>query len=357
MGRDELLKSIVSGQKRGLTESLVYPFLHLLSLPYGALIRLRNFFYDSGLLPVRRAPAKVVSVGNLTVGGTGKTPLVAYLVEQAIERGFCPAVIARGYKGALRGGEWLNDEGLLLKEKFPGLVVIQNPDRIAAARRAVDEMGADFIILDDAFQHRRIERDVDVLTVDARAPFGNGRVLPAGILREPISGIARADAIVLTRCGDLSDVEIRAVEERLAHLAEGVPLFLTDHVPERLRFLGDGEEKSLDSLDGKKLFICSGIALPRAFRMTVESMGGTICGERHFADHHHYQVSDLIGILDEARESGAEAIVTTEKDAVKLHDFDQARHILVLGIAIRFREGGDAFNGLLFGSRRQPLSG
>ncbi len=350
MGRDELLKSIVSGQKRGLTGSLTYSFLYLLSLPYNILIRLRNLLYDCGLLKVRRAAAKVVSVGNLTVGGTGKTPLVAYLVEQAIEGGLRPAVIARGYKGALHGGEWLNDEGLLLKERFPGLIVIQNPDRIAAARRAVDEMGADFIILDDAFQHRRIGRDVDLLTVDARVPFGNGRVLPAGILREPISGIKRADVIVLTRCAGLGQGRIDEVKEQLVSFAGEIPVFLTDHAPRRLRRLDGSEERPVDSLDGKRLFICSGIALPEALRMTVESLGGTICGERIFADHYRYEESDLDRILDEAREADADAIVTTEKDAVKLQDFDQAGDILVLGITIRFRDNEEGFKQLLFDS-------
>jgi len=349
MGRDELLKSIVSGEKRRLIRSPAYLFLYLLSLPYGLLIRLRNLLYDMGLFRVRRAAAKVISVGNLTVGGTGKTPLVAYLVERAIAVGFRPAVIARGYRGALHGGEWLNDEGLLLKEKFPGLIVIQNPDRVAAAQRAVDEEGADLIILDDAFQHRRIARDVNLVTVDGRAPFGNGRILPAGILREPISGIARADAIVLTRCAGIGRETIAAIEGRLATLAPGVPVFLTEHAPLGVRPLGGGEEFSDHSLSGKKLFLCSGIALPESFRKTVESLGGTVCGERFFADHHDYGETDVDGIIESARAEGAETIVTTEKDAVKLSRFEKARAFFVLGIAIRFRGGEEEFHRLLVG--------
>ncbi len=350
MGRDELLKSIVSGQKRGLTDSLVYPFLFLLSLLYSALIRIRNFLYDIRLLPAGRASVPVVSVGNITVGGTGKTPLVAYLVEQALERGFRPGVIARGYKGAFHDGVWLNDEGLLLKEKFPEVIVVQSPDRIAAARKAVDRMGADFIILDDAFQHRRIERDVDLLTVDGRAPFGNGRVLPAGILREPVSGVRRAGAVVLSRCTGLSEDRLREIGDRLGRLAGGAPVFSTVHSPERLRSLSDGSHRPVNSLEGQNLFLFSGIAGPETFRRTVQSLGGHVCGERVFSDHHHYVESDLKRVINDADRTGADGILTTEKDAVKLRGFERSREILVLEIAICFRGGEMEFNRLIFGA-------
>ena len=155
--------------------ALIYPVLRILSFLYAGLLRLRNFLYDKSLLKIHKLDGKVVSVGNITVGGTGKTPFVQFLAEKASAFGLKPGVIARGYKGKRRDGRMLNDEGLMLLDKLPDLALVQDLDRLAAARRIQSELRADFLIMDDGFQHRRIHRDLDVLLVDATRPFGYGR--------------------------------------------------------------------------------------------------------------------------------------------------------------------------------------
>lgn len=337
MSREPFTQALLEEEARGAARFLL-PLLALLSLPYAGLIRLRNYFYGKGLFRVHTIGVPVISVGNITVGGTGKTPLVARLVRLAMEQGFTPAVVARGYKGKREGGELLNDEGLLLRQEIPGLVVVQDPDRVAAARKAVREKGADCVILDDAFQHRRIGRDLDVVALDARSPFSTGRMLPAGLLREPAAGLARADIVVLTRCDRVGKNDLEAAAERVKAHAAGAPLFFCDHVPTAVSTVRGGEELEPSHLEGKAVFLCSAIADHGAFRRTALSLGVRVKGERIFRDHHDFGPGDVRRVVKEAREAGAEAVLTTAKDGVKLHAFPDALDFLVLKIEIRFRE-------------------
>jgi len=348
MGRGDRIRDVLSGKRRGLGAPWFFPILLLLSVPYGIAVRCRNLLYNLGFFEPRRPDVPVVSVGNITAGGTGKTPLGIFLAHEALRRGLSPALVSRGYKGEWRQGVWVNDEGLLLNEVLPGLAVVQDPDRVAAARRAVQDRGADFIILDDAFQHRRIGRDRDILTADARRPFGNGRLLPAGLLREPPRGIRRADAVVLTRCEETRKTDLEETRSRIARLAPGLPVFLADHVPEGLSRLGSGEELPLAKLSGLKVFLCSGIARPESFAATAKGLGAVPVGERAFPDHHRYGIKDVQLVTQEARERGADAVLTTAKDAVKLRDLDGTREYLVLAVGLRFRGGEGAFLDLVF---------
>jgi tetraacyldisaccharide 4'-kinase len=349
MDGGESLKEVLSGKGLGPAGLLVYPVLLLLSFLYGAVMSARNLLYDIGLIGARKTGVPVVSVGNITVGGTGKTPLVAYLAREARARGYRPAVVARGYRGVLRDGELINDEGLLLEEALPGLIVVQDPDRCVAAKKAVAGRGADFVILDDAFQHRRIARDINIVTLDGRAPFGNGRVLPAGLLRERPGGVRRADLLVLTRCLGLSGSVLGKTREKLRSLAAGTPLFLTDHEPESVRPLDGGDALPLEALDGMEVFLFSGIADPGAFSRTVIRLGARVKGSLSFPDHHCYDKGDVERIRGAAAAAGTERVLTTAKDAVKLRGIDGARSFFVLHVAIRFLGGDDEFKGLVFG--------
>ena len=336
MSREEFRQALLGEESRGMVR-LLRPFLLLASWPYEAVIRLRNHFYSRGIFRTHRIDVPVVCVGNLTAGGTGKTPLVAWLAREMKTRGKAVAVVARGYRGKLRDGELINDEGLLLKREIPGLIVVQDPDRVAAARKAVDEMGADFIILDDGFQHRRIGRDCDLVTLDARSPFSGGRILPAGLLREPASGVARADLVVLTRCGRIFEDDLEKTTGRVQALSPGAPVFHSDHVPSGLGTVGGEKRVDPADLDGKAVFLCSAIADPGSFRRTALELGVRVTGERVFRDHHDFGSGDVARVVQAARDSGAEAVLTTAKDSVKLASFPEAARFLVLKIEIGFR--------------------
>lgn len=307
--------------------AVLLPILLIISWIYSLLIRLRNGCYHRSILRSHSVDAKVVSVGNLTVGGTGKTPLVERIAVEAVKRGFKTGVVSRGYKGEAAG---LNDEGKLLNTRVPDLVLVQDPDRVAAARRAVDR-GADFIIMDDGFQHRRLKRDLDIVVVDATRPFGYGRVLPAGLLREPLSGLARADAVVLSRCDQAKASRLNEIES----LCRGKPTFRTVHAP-----------RPSPTLDGEEVWLVSGIANPAAFERTAVSMGMKVAGHSVFPDHHGYTSSDVEEVL---RQASNRKVVTTAKDGIKLEDLPEAEKMIVLDIEVTFIDGEEAFFQLVFG--------
>ena len=332
----------------------LYPLLLVSSVAYAALTRIRNRLYDRSLLHIHRAEARVVSIGNITVGGTGKTPLVHRTAEEALRRGLRPAVLSRGYKARDAAGEGLNDEGAMLRAVLPGAKILQDPDRVRAARRAVEKEDADFLVLDDGFQHRRLYRDVDVVLVDAGRPFGFGRVLPAGLLREPVEGLNRARVVVVTRSDQVSEDTLLDLEDVLARLAPKTLLFRALFRPDRLRPLGGGPEEGVEVLSKRKVYPFCGLANPRAFEDTLEGLGARISGRTRFPDHHAYTREDLDQVLDAARGVGAEVVVTTAKDAVKLQGLEAAAGVRVLEGTFRFQEGEDRFWNLIFEGRRAP---
>ena len=285
------------------------------SLLYLVLMTIRNALYDNGLLSVTELdpPVPVVSIGNLTVGGTGKTPLVIALARQALAEGRKVAVVTRGY-GAAVDAHGTSDEVGLLRERCPGVEVVVHPNKVAGARAAAAH-GADLILVDDGFQHRRLHRHLDVVVVDGRHPFGNGDVLPAGSLREPAAGLGRADVIVVTHADALDDDQREALEGRLLSHKLGVPIVYGLHVPVGVRSVKGGEIRPLDAIVGRELYLFSGIASPDGFRHTVEALGGDVVGAHGFPDHHAFRPADMAAVRAEARTA---QLLCTEKDAAKV---------------------------------------
>ena len=222
-----------------------------LGLLYQGVAALRNLAFDRGWKTVHRLPMPVVSVGNLTVGGTGKTPSVMWLVELAKAHGKRPGVLARGYGRA--EGAALNDEGMMLQARLPWLLQRQDPDRVAAGKLLVGD-GADFIVLDDGMQHRRLHRDVDLVCLDALLPFGNSQCLPAGDLRESRAGLRRADLVLLTRAVRLGAEQVRARVQRVQQLAgkPALAVYATDHAPQDVVEQPGGTVLPLSSLRGRR---------------------------------------------------------------------------------------------------------
>jgi tetraacyldisaccharide 4'-kinase len=326
-----------------LPYSILFPFLFFFSWIYAISIRFRNFLYDRSVLASQSFEIPIISVGNLTVGGTGKTPLVHLLAEESMRRGIKTGVVARGYKGRISEGGLINDEGMMLGQEIPGLIVIQDPDRVKAARIAIEGNGVGFLIMDDGFQHRRLARDLDLVVVDATRPFGFGRVLPAGLLREPLVGLKRAHVIVLTRCDQVGRQTLIDIESALRPLAPQALIFKSRHVPLSISKVDGSAKAEPSSLSGCGVFLFSGIANPPAFERTVSSLGADVKGALAFPDHHDYQASDLEVIRQKAEAAGAERVVTTAKDRVKVADLKGSETFWVLRVGLEFLEKADAF--------------
>jgi len=272
--------------------------------------------------PRVRVAAHVVSFGNITAGGTGKTPAVIERAELAINAGAKVGVITRGYHGELKGGphvydgslpSWelarqFGDEPALIYRRVPGIVLVKSPDRVAGAERAVSEYKCDTLLLDDGFQYVRLERDENILLLDASNPFGNERLLPRGILREPLSAMKRATEILLTRCDQARDVE--ALVNRIRSICGHTPIRKTRHAPTHMWRVRDGEEHTLDLLHGADVAAVCAIGNPDAFYATVESLGARIVKRVTYSDHERF---------DPHAFSDHEVVVTTEKDAVRLN--------------------------------------
>lgn len=302
------------------------PWLRILTPLYRSLVLARLAGYRRGLLRTERLPVPVVSVGNLTFGGTGKTPTVIALARDLVRRGRRPAILTRGY--GRRGSEPLvalapdprlaperyGDEPIEIAERLPGVPVVVDFDRIRGGHEAVRH-GADVLLLDDGFQHLRVARDLDVVLLDAGDPWGGDRLPPAGRLREPVAGIARADLVVVTKIPQDEPGAVAAIAARLADLAPGRPLLAAALEPWRVA--ADGAWHPPDCLAGRRVFAFAGLGRPGGFLDSLVRSGAVIAGSRFFGDHHHYTAADLAAITAAAHELRAVPI-TTRKDAVKL---------------------------------------
>jgi len=330
--------------------------LYACSRVYQLATRLRTRLYEKSLLKRKRLPCKVVSIGNITVGGTGKTPMVHYVAGLLKELGLKVVVISRGYggyaqrsggivsngRGILMGLGASGDEPQLLASKLKDIPLLVGKDRYQAGTRAISNFGASVLVLDDAFQHLPLERDLDLLLLDSTRPFGNGHCIPRGTLREPLEHIKRASAFILTRWKEDSNLtsEHSIVEAYL----RGRPLFRCMHMPEKLFVAGGEASVDLSSLKGQRLFAFSGIARNECFRETIAELEGIIAGFLEFPDHHRYTHHDLRRIWKRASEMNVDSIITTEKDYVNIRtEIPLAPQLMVLTISISFGDDAEAF--------------
>ena len=347
---------------------LLWPF----SLLYGLIMELRADAYRRGWLKSRRAAVPVISIGNMVAGGTGKTPMAIYVAGLLMKNGRRAAILSRGYKRESGNGskflvvsdgtelkcgpEQAGDEPFMMARRLlgnkdqPGPLVIVGQNRALAAQKAV-ELGAQAIILDDGFQHLRLKRDLDIVLLDCRRPFDNGWVLPAGMLREPLRAVARADVVIMTRRDEAMASNIIKPVSIPFHQEKGFKIFFTNHKITELLLWDKGTLKpeSLDALSGKKLFLVAGIARPQSLVGNIERAGHIVSGSRIYPDHHRYRDSDRRIIRSEAEE--ADCIVTTEKDAARFHNsWNFGRSLYVLRMEIEFAKEGDRFEELIRGA-------
>lgn len=282
-------------------------------MPYALVVGLRNLAFDRGWKTTHRVEVPVVSVGNLTLGGTGKTPMVEWISRWFRNRQVRVAILSRGY-GDSTG---FNDEGRVLEENLPDVPHLQSPDRVALARIAVEELESQVLVLDDGFQHRRLARDLDVVLLDALNPFGLGRMFPRGLLREPIGSLRRAGVVVLSRADLVDEPARRAIRSRAERAAGPLKWVVTRHAPLDL-IDSEGRSYPLAEIRGRNVAAFCGIGNPEGFRRTLDGLAVSIASFRAFPDHHPYSASDVADLSGWVRGQGAELVLTTQKDLVKL---------------------------------------
>lgn len=323
---------------------------------YGAVAELRRGWHERR---ARRLARPVVSVGNITCGGTGKTPTVEMVVRDLLERGRRPAILSRGYAarrrpGSGEGGIVLgNDELDVLAANLPDVPHYQGRDRYARGLEAVSR-GADVLVLDDGFQHARLHRDLDIVLIDAIFPLGGGRVLPAGLLREPLRALAKADLFGISRSDQVPPRLLDALDTYLRRRFGGIPRIHLRTEAVSVRSLGGAVEPAESLRDRRALAFC-GVGNPEAFRRQLLSLGARIEGLIRFRDHHRYVPSDIEMIRARAAELGADAVVMTQKDAVKIPRDERTAGWVYVRIEQRVARGAEAYGAALDALGSDPL--
>ncbi len=361
-GIENKIEAVITGETQ---EGALCDLLGFLSRGYGGVMTLRAELYKRGILARARLPRPVISVGNITMGGTGKTPMTIHLVSLLKEMGLIPAVVTRGYRGGLEkkggivgtgkellcGPETAGDEPWMMARNLEVPVVV-GKDRYRSGGIAVQAFEPDVIVLDDGFQHQKLHRDLDIVLLDASKPFGNGFLTPRGTLREPAKALCRGDIFVLTRSNLAEPSELRVTEKRIRALAPGKPVLFAEHEPslaDTCNFpRGDGGD--LTVLAGKRAHAFSGIAGNAGFFDAVKEAGCLLSSTRAFGDHHPYTKAEIGEITEQARAAGADLLVTTEKDYVRIRKFEDALGgfpLAVMGVGIRFTDGGRAFSRMI----------
>ncbi len=323
------LEDLMYGRRRSIFLGAV---LSALSLLYRAGIGIRRALYKLGVLKIHGLQRTVVSIGNITLGGTGKTPMVIAVAKLYAEAQRKPAVVSRGYgrrnesetviisdgRAVLADVQTGGDEPVLIGSRLSGVPVVVGGLRRRAAQLAVEKFDAGAIILDDGFQHIQLKRDMDIVLVDAADPFGNGKLFPAGVLREPVTALKRAHAVVITRADASGTVE--ALKKRIADVTDA-RIFTSVHRPVELIHCTDAGRKPLAVLRGERVFAFSGIARPASFLSLLKTLGAVIAADKAYPDHHDYTRSDLAEVYKQSADHRTGMIVTTEKDAVRLREF------------------------------------
>ena len=348
---------------------LLLRVLKVFSFLFGIVVAIRYALYRTGVL--RRYPLgiQVISVGNVTAGGTGKTPVTEIFARTLAAEGRKVAILSRGYrrkeapwwqrvftqvvepplvvsdgKRVLLDSATGGDEPYMLASNLPGVAVVVDRNRVKAGRYAVKCLGCNTLILDDGFQYQKLKHSIEVVLVDSTNPFGNGNLLPRGILREPVRHISRADIIFLTKCrGDVS-----AVKAEIRRYNTTAEIVECNHTPTVLKDVWSREEFPLEWLKGKTVCTLSGIASPKGFENSLRHLGAKVVWCERYADHHRYDSSEVLYALNRTADMGADALVTTEKDAVRFPRFETTPvRCLYLRVAIEILAGGESFTQLI----------
>lgn len=355
MSLESFFHEVIS-PKRPLHLVPVYGLLRLVSVLYALGQRVRAGLYRQNIFRTRRLDCRVISIGNLTLGGTGKTPTVMMVADILRRQGFKPAILSRGYGGqsqasvnvvndgqqTLLSPEVVGDEPVMMAQRLKDIPVLTGRMRYETGKYAIDHLGANVLILDDGYQHLPLHRDLNILLCDATHPFGNGVVFPAGELREPLSALDRADMICLTRSrGDDATDRIDGRNRKR------VPVIKTGLRVQSVIEVSSGEEMAIETLQDQPVAAFCGIAHPLDFFQTLEQVSVRIVSRNAFPDHHDYSADTLQAIDDGAKHAGVNCIVTTEKDAVKLKGHAFGLPVYAVRVALEILEGQEKLDQLL----------
>lgn len=336
--------AVIGEQREGRGADFLRLCLRYLSYIYGAITAGRNFLYEKRIFRHHTLGCQVISIGNLTVGGTGKTPVVEVFARALQKEGRRVAILSRGYKkvehslgkkildkmtgrerrraprvvsdgtALLLDSAMSGDEPYMLASNLPDVAVLVDRDRVKSGRYAIDKMQCDTLVLDDGFQYRRLKHRLEIVLVDFTNPFSNGYVLPRGLLRESAGNIRRADFIFITKSTGRDSEKLK---EQLHALNPRAEISECAHRPKHLQNIYTGERKDLDFLQQAKVALVSGIAAPQGFETEIKRLGATFVYLKRFADHHRYRQQEIIDIINKAKKNEAAAIITTEKDSVR----------------------------------------
>ena len=341
---------VIFGQRRDKKAKVVRGLLYCLSLAFQAAVKSRRFLYNVRILRDRTVGVQVIAIGNLTVGGTGKTPVVEKFARELTDQGRSVAILSRGYrskpvpllqrlknkfllqedttpprvvsdgKSLLLESEMAGDEPYMLASNLRDVVVLVDKDRVKAARYAIEQFGCDILLLDDGFQYWKLRgRRRDIVLIDFQQPFGNGHLLPRGTLREPPSHLKRADTIFITK----SDGSTDPLREQLQTLNPTAGIIECIHHPLYFEDVFTGERNSIDFIRGMKVASFSGIAQPESFEKGIGELGGELVYTKRFADHHRFTQQEVLNAINRSKLRGADAILTTQKDAVRFPKIDR----------------------------------
>jgi tetraacyldisaccharide 4'-kinase len=321
---------------------------------YRGALAARQACYSAGIFSTRRLPVPVISIGNLTLGGSGKTPLAALVAGALADLGAGPAVISRGYGRRTRGVRVVadrdgvrltardaGDEPRLLAEQLPGIPVVVGENRYEAGRVAVERCGAAALVLDGGFQHRTLAKDLEIVAVEGTEPWGNGRLFPRGVLREPMSALRRANVVVVTNPAHQAAAE--NIARSLRHHGSRAAVLTGSYRAEALRQGCEGAPQSPSALAGRRVIALAGVASPTGFVMTLAGLGATVTELLAFPDHHPYTEADLLRVRSSARRAAVNCVVTTEKDWVRLREAPRLEVELWV-LSVRLDMGADRAN-------------
>jgi tetraacyldisaccharide 4'-kinase len=353
-GSQDWFLSVVSGRREGALAWIARGAFSAAEPIYTGVVHARNFIYTRKMIIAAHARRPVVSIGNVTTGGTGKTPLVAWMVGQLRASGRTPAVLLRGYRSS--GG--VSDEELLLRDLIAPSSVLARPNRLAASEQLlVDHPEIDAFVLDDGLQHRQLARHINLALVDATSPFGFDHVLPRGLMREPMRAYRRVHAVIVTRADLVDSATLEAIEERIRAEQRDVPIFRCNLVQDRL-LDSAGAAQPIESIRGQRVFAFCGIGNPDAFLRQIQDNGAELAGTHRFTDHHPYTENELNECVSKAKADSASMVLTTEKDWVKiaplLTRLSNQPPILRIGVSVQFHgDGGERLMGMVMNAIRE----
>ena len=370
------LLAVVSDRLRGVWPNFLRFLLKCLSRLYSFIMNLRLALFEHRILRSNTLGCQVISIGNLTVGGTGKTPVVEVFARALQKNSRKVAILSRGYRKAetpfaekvknlltfntpeqqpprivsdgerlLLDSEMGGDEPYMLASNLPNVCVIVDKDRIKSGRYAIQKLGCDTLILDDGFQYLKLKHRVDIVLVDRTNPFDNGYVLPRGLLRESARHLSRATFILITKSSGDGSPELR---RQIRELNDKAEIAECRHTPRHFQDVFTGERKPLEFVRGLRIAALSGIAAPRGFEESIQRLGGELVHRKRFADHHRYTQQEILDMINSGRDRGAQAIITTEKDAVRFPWIERRDiPLYFLRVEIELLSGAEDFNALI----------